>query len=103
MQVLGISIAHKWSQKTFATSIKLTYPLLSDFPDGDTILAYDVAQYEGRAKRLFARQSFFLIDKGGVVRGVWKVRPPKPGEARSPDNLFRSDPILKLAKKLAGK
>ncbi len=103
MQVLGISISHAFSQKTFATSIKLPYPLLSDFPHGDTILAWDVAQLEGRAKRLYARQSFFLIDKQGIVRGVWKVRPPKPGEVRSPDKLFRSDPILKLARKLAGK
>lgn len=101
--MLGISISHKFSQKTFATSIGLPYPLLSDFPHGRTIQAYDVAQLEGEAKRLFARQSFFLIDKQGIVRGVWKVRSPKPGEVRAPDKLFRSDPILKRAREIAGR
>ena len=101
--MLGISISHKFSQKTFATSIGLPYPLLSDYPHGKTIQAYDVGQMEGEAKRLYARQSFILIDKQGIVRGRWVQRRPKPGEVRSPDPLFRSDPILKRAREIAGR
>ena len=48
------------SQKSFAASLELPYPLLSDYPDGRTILAYGVGYYEGQSKRLYARPSFFL-------------------------------------------
>jgi peroxiredoxin len=58
IQVLGISINHAYSQKSFAASLKLPYPLLSDYPDGRTILAYGVGYYEGQTKRLYARPSF---------------------------------------------
>ncbi len=96
-------MSHYFSQKTFAASLNLPYPLLSDYPDGKTILRWGVEQYEGRAKRLYARQSFFLVDKEGIVRGVWSQRRPKEGEVRSPDPLFGSEPILKLARQIAGK
>ena len=33
VQLLGISANHQFSQKTMADSLKLPYPLLSDFPD----------------------------------------------------------------------
>ena len=33
MQILGISASNAFSQKTFADSLKLPYPLLSDAPD----------------------------------------------------------------------
>ena len=103
IKVLGIAIAHKFSQKTFAESLKLPYPLLSDYPHGRTILAYDVGQLEGKAKRLYARQGFFLIDKQGIVRGRWVVRPPKPGEVNAPDKLFGNEQILKRAREIAGR
>ena len=67
--MLGISINHAYSQKSFAASLKLPYPLLSDYPDGRTILAYGVGYDEGQTKRLYARPTFFLIDKAGIVRG----------------------------------
>ena len=62
-----------------------------------------MGQLDGEAKRLYARQAFFLIDKQGIVRGIWKVRPPKPGEARAPDKLFGNDQILKRAREIAGR
>ena len=78
----------------------MPYPLLSDYPHGKTIKAYDVVQFEGEAKRLFARQAFILVDKKGIVRGRWAARSPKRGEVRSPDELFASDPILKRAREI---
>ena len=40
MQILGISSNNPFSQKTFADSLKLPYPLLSDFPNLTTIKSY---------------------------------------------------------------
>jgi thioredoxin-dependent peroxiredoxin len=100
IQVLGISTNHAYSQKSFAASLELPYPLLSDYPDGRTILAYEVGYYEGQAKRLYARPSFFLIDKEGIVRGFWGQRPMNPDEIWAPDPLFSSQPILDLAREL---
>ena len=99
--MLGISTNHAYSQKAFAASLDLSYPLLSDYPDGRTILAYDVGYYEGQTKRFYARPSFFLIDKEGIVRGFWGQRPMNPDEIWAPDPLFSSEPILDLARELA--
>lgn len=99
VQILGISVASKFSQKSFADSLKLPYPLLSDFPNASTILNYDVAQFVGPTKRVMARQSFFLVDKKGVVRGRWAKPPGKDGKFAN-DDLFPSAPILKLARQL---
>ena len=81
--------------------MKLPYPLLSDFPDLTTIRKYGVTQRIGKSGRVFARQSFFLIDKEGVVRGRWVVAQPTGGKLAN-DDLFSSGPILELARKLAG-
>ena len=98
--MVGISINHVFSQKSFAASLQLPYPLLSDYPDGKTILAYGAGYYEGQAKRLYARQTFVLIDKEGIVRGLWSQRPVNPDEVWAPDPLFSSKPILDLARKI---
>ena len=100
--MVGISISHWFSQKSFAESLNLPYPLLSDYPNGRTILAYDVANFEGEAKRLFARQTIFLIDKEGIVRGRWGQRPSNVDELWAPDPLFSSKPILDLVRKIQG-
>jgi hypothetical protein len=68
--------------------------------DGRTILAYGVGYYEGQTKRLYARPSFFLIDKAGIVRGFWGQRPVNPDEIWAPDPLFSSEPILDLAQEI---
>ena len=60
MQILGIGPSNPFSQKTFADSLKLPYPLLSDFPDRQVIRHYGVT-----------RRAFFLVDQQGVVRGRW--------------------------------
>jgi hypothetical protein len=45
-----------------------------------------------------ARPSFFLIDKQGIIRGVWMV--PLPLEEGS---IFPSDPFLEVARGLEQK
>jgi peroxiredoxin len=98
--VLGISISHAYSQKAFAASLDLPYPLLSDYPDGKTIRAYGVGYYEGQAKRMYARQAFVLIDMAGIVQGFWTQRPVNPDEVLAPDPVFSSQPILQLARQM---
>ena len=95
VQVVAIGATNPFSQKTFAASVNLTYPLLSDYPDLNVIQQYGVLQHVGEAKRPMAKPAFFLIDKQGIVRGVWM---PKPD-----GNIFPSDPFLEVAQGLEEK
>jgi peroxiredoxin len=77
VQVLGISTNHPFSQKAFADSLKLTYPLLSDETMAVT-RAYKVVYGETPGKIDYphnvgkiAKRYFFLIDREGIVRGKW--------------------------------
>jgi peroxiredoxin Q/BCP len=90
VQLLGVSANHQFSQKTMADSLKLPYPLLSDFPDLKAIRSYGVLHPSG----IFAERAFFLIDKEGIVRGKWG------GE---PYDVFPTEPILEAARELAKK
>lgn len=94
VQVLGINADNKFAQKTFAESLELTYPLLSDHPNMKVIHSYGVVQRLGKPGREFARRAFFLIDKQGIVRGKWT--PPI-------NEVFPGEPILKAARQIAGK
>jgi peroxiredoxin len=96
VQLLGISASNPFSQKTFADSLKLTYPLLSDYPDMEVIRQYGVLKYEGEAKTPMAKGAFFLIDKQGIIRGVWT---PHVEEG----SVFPSDPFLEVARGLEEK
>ncbi len=100
IQIVGISMDHAYSQAAFADSLRLPYPLLSDYPDGDTVQAFGVGYYEGKSKRLFARPSFFLVDKAGIVRGYWGQRPMNPDEVLAPDPLVSSAPIIAAAEEI---
>jgi peroxiredoxin len=94
VQILGISANNPFSQKTFADSLKLPHPLLSDHPDLKVARRYGVLQhYLGEPIRLTARRAFFLIDKQGVVRGRWL--PDRQSE------LFPSDSILQRVREIA--
>ena len=96
VQVLGISASNLFSQRTFADSLELTHPLLSDYPDLRVIRDYGVLQhYYLDPDRLRARRAFFLIDKEGIVQGMWL---PNKQSA-----LFASDPILERAREISGK
>ena len=92
MQVVGIGASNPFSQKTFADSLKLPYPLLSDHPDLTVIQQYGVLKYEGEAKTPMAKGSYFLIDKQGIVRGIW-MHPPG-------QDVFPSEPFLEPAQQL---
>jgi peroxiredoxin len=106
VQVLGISADHTFAQKTFAESLQLPYPLLSDFPDLQVIRSYGVlwphqigplrdanVVIEHRPNTA-ARRAFFLVDQQGIVRGKWL------GENNA---FFPSDEMLKAAQGMPGR
>ena len=70
VQILGISANNPFSQKTFADSLELPFPLLSDFPNLTTIKSYGGLSQE--LPLTVAQRWFFLIDLDGVVRGQWR-------------------------------
>jgi peroxiredoxin len=87
VQIFGISVDDTFSQKTFADSLALPFPLLSD-ADAKVTRLYaaekllkagtDVTpgMLPGKGftlhnDRIIATQAFFLIDKHGVLRGRW--------------------------------
>jgi len=79
-----------FAQKTFADSLKLPYPLLSDFPDLNVIRRYGVLA----SSKMDARRSFFLVDKEGIVRGKWL-----PDESL----VFPSETVLEAVRATVGK
>jgi glutaredoxin-dependent peroxiredoxin len=87
VQLLGITDNLPFSQKAFADSLQLPYPLLSDMKL-NAIKAYGVMD-GGKWRRLF-----FLVDKEGIVRGQWI------GED---SGVFPNEPLLKAAQEIAGK
>ncbi len=74
----------------FAASLKLPFPLLSDFPAMKVIRRYGVVHDSG----IMAKSAYFLIDRRGIVKAWWrgKVGQVVPGK-----------PILTAAQKIAGK
>ena len=87
-EVVGISANIAFSQKAFAESLKLNYPLLSDFPDLKTIQSYGVLIPERR----LAQRSYFIVDKQGVIR-YKKVLAPK-------EDLVPNDTLIEEVKKI---
>jgi glutaredoxin-dependent peroxiredoxin len=67
-QVLGVSVDHIGAQKAFAEKLGLTYPLLDDF-SRETARKYGVLDEDPKSPYFYyARRSYFVIDKEGVVR-----------------------------------
>jgi peroxiredoxin len=96
VQILGISTNHPFSQKTFAESLQLPYPLLSDFPDMQVARQYGgLSGNPTLAKHGVAERAFFLIDMQGIVRQRWII---EGGE----NVVFSSEPLLKAAREVAG-
>jgi peroxiredoxin len=97
VEILGISTNHPFSQKTFAESLQLPYPLLSDFPDLQVTRQYGgLSRNATLAKHGIAERAFFLIDTQGIVRQQWLVT---GGE----EIVFSSEPLLQAAREVAGK
>jgi len=69
IQILGVSSNLTFSQQTFAESLKLPYPLLSDFPEAKVMRSYGVFN----DKMMLADRAFFLIDPQGIIRKKWIV------------------------------
>ncbi len=69
IQNLGVSANLTFSQQTFAESLRLPYPLLSDFPDRKVMRSYGVLD----EKTMLANRSFFLIDPQGIIRKKWII------------------------------
>jgi peroxiredoxin Q/BCP len=66
-QVLGVSMDDAGTQKKFAESLKLPFPLLAD-PKGEVVRAYGVEmQYKGQT---LANRVTFVIDGAGKITKV---------------------------------
>jgi peroxiredoxin len=85
IQNLAISANMTFSQQTFAESLKLPFPLLSDFPDRKVMRSYGV--FNERTQ--FALRSFFLIDSQGILRRKWIIE--NPGTTVVYSNTLLSD------------
>jgi peroxiredoxin len=100
VQILGISANNPFSQKMFANSLQLPYPLLSDVTLS-VIKAYGVLygatdgknDYPHMVGRI-AKRSFFLIDPQGIVRGRW---------IGSDLDVFPSEMLLRMVSEMAEK
>jgi peroxiredoxin len=68
VQNLGISANNQFSQQTFADSLKLPYPLLSD-SERKVMRSFGVLN----EKAMVANRSFFLIDPQGMIRKKWII------------------------------
>lgn len=91
VQVLAVSISTVFSQKMFAMSLDLPYPLLSDHPDGAVIQGYNVLTHVGNLHQPVAQGAYFLIDKQGIVRGKW---------IKQPGEVFPNAPLTQAAREL---
>jgi peroxiredoxin len=72
IQLLAASANLTFSQQTYAESLKLPFPLLSDFPERRTMRSYGVLN----EKTMVANRSFFLVDPKGVIRRKWLIDNP---------------------------
>jgi len=92
VQILGISANNPFSQKTFADSLELPFPLLSDLPNLTTIKSYGGLSQE--LPLTVAQRWFFVIDLDGVVRGEWR------GTTK---DVLPSETILKVIRAISKK
>jgi peroxiredoxin Q/BCP len=99
IQILGISVNNPFSQKAFADSLQLPYPLLSD-RSLKVAKVYGVVYGTTKRKNnpdlvgLGAERAFFLVDQQGIVRGRWI------GEDLA---VFSTEVFLKAAQEIVGK
>jgi peroxiredoxin len=73
VQILAVSADNPFSQQTFAESLKLPYPLLSDFVERKVIRTYGILNEQ----IMTAIRTFFLIDPQGVIRKKWVLDNPQ--------------------------
>ena len=92
IQNLAASANLTFSQQTFAESLKLPYPLLSDFPDRKLMRSYGVLN----EKTMTANRSFFLIDPHGILRKKWIIE-------NGATTVVYSDTLLRDIREVMGK
>ena len=92
IQNLGISANTTFSQQTFAESLKLPYPLLSDFPGAKVMRSYGVFN----EKTMLAIRAFFLIDPQGIIRKKWIIE-------NDATTVVYSDTLLRDIREVSGK
>ena len=83
-QVLGISTDDLETQKKFAESLKLPFPLLAD-PGGEVAKKFGVLHEKG-----FAQRVTFVIDKDGAITKVLEGQ-----DAIDPSPALASCPLRK--------
>jgi peroxiredoxin len=86
-----VSANATFSQQTFAESLKLPFPLLSDFPDRKVIRAYGILN----ERAMVANRTFFLIDRQGMIRKKWSIENPQT-------TVVYSDAILRDIEEVIG-
>jgi len=92
IQNLAASANQTFSQQTFAESLKLPFPLLSDFPERKVMRAYGVLN----DKTMNANRSFFLIDPQGIIRKKWIIE-------NGPTTVVYSETLLRDIREIVGK
>jgi len=73
VQILAVGADNPFSQQTFAESLNLPYPLLSDFVERKVIRSYGILN----ETIMTAIRTFFLIDPQGVIRKKWMLDNPQ--------------------------
>ncbi|HLD60340.1 MAG TPA: redoxin domain-containing protein [Candidatus Bilamarchaeaceae archaeon] len=82
VEVVGISIDSHWTQKAFANSLGIEYPLLSDF-DKHISKKYGVLRQEG-----FSNRAYFIINEHGKI--TFKHVMENPATKLDDDELFEA-------------
>ncbi len=94
-EIFGISAFSPWSQQAWAKTMGIPFPLLSDFPNLNTIRDYDVENQIGKV--ITAKRAYFIIDKKGIVRFKRILHPFNP-EAPFLPNQVLFDELEKINK-----
>lgn len=68
--VLGVAVTPTFAQQTFAASLGVDFPLLSDW-DRTVCDAYGVRYDSWKGHAGLAKRSIFVIDPAGVIRYRW--------------------------------
>ena len=92
IQNLAASANLTFSQQTFAESLKLPFPVLSDFPERKVMRSYGVLN----EKTMTAHRSFFLIDPQGILRKKWIIE-------NGPTTVVYSPTLLRDIEQIIGK
>jgi peroxiredoxin len=76
-QVVGISVNDPFTNKAFAETNRLRFPILSDYTR-QTIKSYDIfhEDFAGLRDYIAAKRSVFILDEAAIVRHKWVSEDP---------------------------